>query len=220
MPGARIRSSPVAPGPASAPDSGIDHPALHAGQRRADGVRPVWAIIRRDMGSAGDLGQPVCLLDAAADPLRACTRQVGAQRCRAGGQHAQARHVVAVYQVTGCEAEHHRGHELGPGSPVDLNGAEEGREIEARQDDHGGTLEQCQVHGDLQAEDVKQREGGDHHVVRGDLVHEPRLAQARDQVPVREHDDLRQSGRAARAEQERCVRYGPGRSRRCRSRRG
>ena len=66
-------------------------------------------------------------------------------------------------------------------------------------------LEQREVERDLEAEGVEQRQRGDHDVVLSHLVYGPRLAEAGDQVAVREHDALRQARCAARPRQERDI---------------
>jgi len=54
-------------------------------------------------------------------------------------------------------------------------------------------LEQREVERDLEAEGVEQRQRGDHDVVLSHLVDGPRLAEAGDEVAVRQHDTLRQA---------------------------
>ncbi len=192
---------------------GVHDPALDARERGADRIGPVRAVVGGQVGSAGELGQPVSLRDPAADPLRAGAGQAGAQRRGARRQHPQAGQIVAAGQFAVRQRQHDRRHHRGPGHAVVGDGAQERARLEPRKENHGRALDQRKVERHLQTEDVKQRQPRDHHVVFGHARHEPQLAQAGDQVAVSQHHVFGQPGGSARGRQKRDIGGAQGRLR-------
>jgi hypothetical protein len=183
----------------------VDHPALHAWERGTDRFGFVGSVIRRGVTGAAEFGQAVPLLDAATDPRCARAREIGVQRRGSRRHHAKAREVEVVDAVAGRKGQDDRRDDFRSGNSVVLHGREERIKLEPGQDDHRGSLEQREVERDLEAENVEQRQRGDHDVVISHPVYRPRLAEAGDEVAVRQHDTLREARRPARPCQERDI---------------
>ena len=133
----------------------VDHPALDARQQRADELRIAAAGVRHDMGRAAEFGHSVGLLDPATQPLRAFGGQRSAERGGAGGDQAQAGHVVPGQHRVPGQGQHDRRNHLDPGHAVLLDQPQEVLEVEPGHGDHGGSLPQGQAQRDLQGEDME-----------------------------------------------------------------